>query len=84
MRIVEDFPHSVREMAHVDVPMPDGCRLAARIFVPEGAGPVPAVLEYIPYRKNDLCQPEDTATGRYLAGHGYAYVRLDLRGAGDS
>ena len=23
-------------------------------------------------------------TGRYLAGHGYAYVRLDLRGAGDS
>ena len=35
--------------------MPDGCRLAARIWLPETAEqqPVPAILEYIPYRKND-------------------------------
>jgi len=86
MRIVTDLPHRVREIEHFDVPMPDGCRLGARVWLPEGAeaAPVPAILEYIPYRKNDLCRPEDTATGRYLAGHGYAYVRLDLRGAGDS
>jgi len=86
MRVVSDFPHAVREIEHVDVPMSDGCRLAARIWLPEGAehAPVPAILEYIPYRKNDLCAPEDRMTGRYLAGHGYAYVRLDLRGAGDS
>ncbi|MGF1553401.1 MAG: CocE/NonD family hydrolase [Paracoccaceae bacterium] len=86
MRIVEDFPRAVREIAHVDVPMRDGCRLGARIWMPEEAesAPVPAILEYIPYRKGDLCAPEDRATGRYLAGHGYAYVRLDLRGAGDS
>ena len=86
MKTVETFPHAIREIAHVDIAMPDGCRLGARIWLPEGAedAPVPAVLEYIPYRKNDLCAPEDQATGRYLAGHGYAYVRLDLRGAGDS
>jgi uncharacterized protein len=86
MNIVTDFPHKIREIEHVDVPMPDGCRLGARIWMPEGAedAPVPAILEYIPYRKNDLCAPEDEATGTYLAGHGYAYVRLDLRGAGDS
>ncbi|MHB1928175.1 MAG: CocE/NonD family hydrolase, partial [Acidimicrobiales bacterium] len=35
--------------------MADGCRLAARVWLPEGAErqPVPAVLESIPYRKND-------------------------------
>ncbi|WMS41861.1 CocE/NonD family hydrolase [Acuticoccus sp. MNP-M23] len=86
MRVAEDLPHKVREIKHIDVPMPDGCRLAARIFMPQDAEakPVPAILEYIPYRKNDLCAPEDEETGRYYAGHGYAYVRLDLRGAGDS
>ena len=78
--------HHVRRIPHVDIPMPDGCRLGARLWLPEGAEdtPVPAILEYIPYRKNDLCAPEDEATGTWLAGHGYAYVRLDVRGAGDS
>jgi len=86
MKTVTDFPHAVREIEHVDVPMPDGCRLGARIFMPADAGdsPVPAILEYIPYRKNDLCVAADTMNGTWLAGHGYAYVRLDLRGAGDS
>ena len=85
-KIVDDLPNRVREIKHIDVPMPDGCRLGARIFIPEDAeaNSVPAILEYIPYRKNDLCAPEDESTGRYYAGHGYAYVRLDLRGAGDS
>ncbi len=86
MKIVTNLPRAVREIEHVDVPMPDGCRLGARIWLPEDAetAPVPAILEYIPYRKADLCAPEDHRTGHYLAGHGYAYVRLDLRGAGDS
>jgi uncharacterized protein len=86
MQTVTDFPHTVREIEHVDVPMPDGCRLGARIWLPEDAEmrPVPAILEYIPYRKNDLCVPADRMNGTWLAGHGYAYVRLDLRGAGDS
>ena len=41
---------------HVTVPLPDGTCLAARIWIPDNAylHPVPAVLEYIPYRKNDL------------------------------
>ena len=32
MRVVSEFPHPVREIEHVDVPMSDGCRLAARIL----------------------------------------------------
>ncbi|MFP4239086.1 MAG: CocE/NonD family hydrolase [Rhodosalinus sp.] len=86
MRIVTEFPHKVREILHTTVPMPDGTRLAARIWMPEGAeeAPVPAILEYIPYRKNDHTVLRDATMQPYLAGHGYAVVRFDLRGAGDS
>ena len=37
------------------VPLPDGTRLAAKVWLPEDTerNPVPAVLEYIPYRKRD-------------------------------
>ena len=86
MRRVTTFPHEVEERFHVEVPMPDGCRLAARIWLPKGAeaAPVPAILEYLPYRKNDLTSRRDAPMQPYRAGHGYAVVRLDLRGAGDS
>ena len=44
MRIVSDFPHRVIE-EDVWIGMPDGCRLAARIWRPAGPTPVPALLE---------------------------------------
>lgn len=86
MKTLTDFPNPVQEIEHIEVPMPDGCKLAARIWMPEDAteNPVPAILEYIPYRKNDYTLARDTMTHPYIAGHGYAVVRLDLRGAGDS
>ncbi|WP_372612799.1 CocE/NonD family hydrolase [Aquicoccus sp.] len=86
MQHVNEFPHAVTEIRHVEIPMPDGCRLAARIWMPEGAeaAPVPAILEYLPYRKNDFTTARDASMQPYLAGHGYAVIRLDLRGAGDS
>ena len=86
MKIVDSFPHRVTEIRHMTVEMPDGCLLAARIWMPEGAGnsPVPAILEYLPYRKNDMTTARDASMQPYLAGHGYAVIRLDLRGAGDS
>ena len=46
--------------------------------------PVPAVLEYIPYRKRDGTRSRDETMHPYIAGHGYASVRVDLRGSGDS
>lgn len=86
MKHVDAFPHQIRQIRHTEVPMPDGCLLAARIWMPEGAdtAPVPAILEYLPYRKNDFTTLRDASMQPYLAGHGYAVVRLDLRGAGDS
>ena len=66
--------------------MADGVRVSARIWRPVDAeaDPVPAILEYIPYRKSDATAVRDAAIHPYFAGHGYASVRVDMRGSGDS
>ena len=46
--------------------------------------PVPALLEAIPYRKNDATSVADAGRHGYFAQHGYASVRVDIRGSGDS
>ncbi len=86
MQIVHEFPHAVREIENCWIPLSDGCRLAARIWMPANAetSPVPAILEYIPYRKRDGTRERDEPMHRWFAGHGYAAVRVDLRGSGDS
>ena len=45
---------------------------------------VPAILEYLPYRKDDATAAEDASRHPYFAAHGFAGVRVDLRGTGDS
>ena len=84
--IREDFPHAIVEHEDMGIPMPDGLRLSARVWMPvdAAANPVPAVLEYIPYRKRDGTLPRDEMMHPYVAGHGYACVRVDMRGNGDS
>jgi putative CocE/NonD family hydrolase len=84
MRTVTDFPHPVEDHPHVLIPMPDGTRLAARLWLPKGAGRVPCVLEMIPYRKRDGTVARDALMHPWFAGHGFAALRVDLRGSGDS
>jgi uncharacterized protein len=86
MTIVSSFPRPVRDIENVFIPTSDGRRLAARIWIPDDAqsSPVPAILEYIPYRKGDRMRDRDEAMHRYFAGHGYAAVRIDAAGTGDS
>ncbi|MGP3999436.1 CocE/NonD family hydrolase [Streptomyces sp. 8N706] len=86
MRYVNTLPYAIKEEEHVWIPVSDGTRLAARIWRPTSSEgePVPAVLEYIPYRKRDLSSVRDSMHHPYIAGHGYACVRVDLRGTGDS
>ena len=86
MKIVDTFPHNVTTLENVWIPMSDGVRLAARVWLPEDAKqrPVPAILEYIPYRKRDSMRGRDTQIYPWFAGHGYAGVRVDIRGSGDS
>jgi putative CocE/NonD family hydrolase len=84
--IVTQFPQEVREIEHTAVPLRDGTNLAARIWLPVDAAqnPVPAILEYLPYRKRTGTYERDALTHPYLAGHGYAAVRVDIRGSGES
>jgi putative CocE/NonD family hydrolase len=81
-----DFPRRSRRIDHTWIPLSDGTRLGARIWLPEDAeqDPVPAILEYLPYRKGDAFARRDSHHHPYFAGFGYAGVRVDLRGTGDS
>jgi putative CocE/NonD family hydrolase len=85
-KIVSEFPHKVRVVENDWIPLADGVRLAVRLWLPEDAEqkPVPALLEYLPYRKRDSFRYRDEPAHRYLAGHGYACARVDIRGTGDS
>jgi putative CocE/NonD family hydrolase len=68
------------------IPLADGTRLGARLWIPEGADlhPVPVVFEYLPYRKRDGVRGRDDATALNLAPYGIAFARIDIRGTGDS
>ena len=86
MAVITEFPRKVKEIENTFIPLLDGIQLAARIWLPEDAeqDPVPAILEFLPYRKRDGTSERDALNHPYVAGHGYACVRVDMRGAGDS
>ncbi len=69
------------------IPMKDGVRLAASLFMPSGAKPgeqFPALLEYLPYRKDDGTIERDYPLHTYFAHRGYVTARVDIRGTGAS
>lgn len=77
-------------IADAMVPMRDGVRLATDIYLPEGAGPFPVLLERTPYGKRRSNRADRTAAdptvrtkpeiaGQFVAA-GYAYVLQDGRG----
>ena len=67
----------------VKIEMPDGVELSATLFFPDaGEGPWPALLDALPYRKDDV-----SSGGEYyaaLADGGYVLCWLDVRGTGSS
>ncbi|MHB8505136.1 MAG: CocE/NonD family hydrolase, partial [Acidimicrobiales bacterium] len=68
------------------MPLSDGVNLAGRIWLPGDAAdnPVPAILDFLPYRYGDLMAARDWSQYAYLAARGYACARFDLRGTGNS
>ncbi|HZD79487.1 MAG TPA: CocE/NonD family hydrolase [Actinomycetota bacterium] len=71
------------EREHTFISMGDGVRLHATLYLPQGSGPWPALLEALPYRKDDLTASYRPEYERF-AEHGYAVCRVDLRGTGTS
>ena len=82
----EDTADRVRSIELAWIPMADGRRLAARLWLPRDAEskPVPAILEYIPYRRRDGTRVRDEETHAWIAAQGYACARVDISGSGDS
>ena len=69
------------------IPMKDGVRLSATLYMPDGAKPgerFTALLEYLPYRKDDGTAARDFPTQAYFARRGYVSARVDIRGTGTS
>ena len=72
---------------NVRIPMRDGITLSANLWLPIAQHPdekFPAILEMIPYRKDDWRAPSDHQRGDYFAQRGFAFCRLDIRGTGSS
>jgi uncharacterized protein len=87
LHCVTQFPHRVEVIeSGLWIPVSSGRRLAARLWLPETArdNPVPALLELLPYRKGDLTRVRDETYHAYFGGHGYASIRVDIGGSGDS
>jgi putative CocE/NonD family hydrolase len=79
-------PRAIVETPDMGILLSDGCRLSARVWMPEDAAsdPVPVILEYLPYRKRDGTCARDALTHPWFAKRGYACLRVDMRGNGDS
>jgi putative CocE/NonD family hydrolase len=80
----------VKLARNIRIPMPDGVRLAADLYLPDDgrddiapATPLPVVMDYIPYRKDEV-DPSRAHHYLYLARHGYILARVDIRGTGGS
>ena len=84
MKKITDFPYEIEVLDPVFIEMPDGVRLAAKVWKPKDTEPVPVILEYLPYRRSDGTAERDALTHSYFAGHGYVAIRVDMRGSGDS
>lgn len=81
-----DF-HAVDTHYNLRLPMRDGVQLSANLWRPAGTDgheTYPAILEMIPYRKDDWRYATDHRLGVYFARRGYAFCRLDVRGTGSS
>jgi putative CocE/NonD family hydrolase len=82
--------HEVEVRRDVRIPVRDGLELSANLWLPAqavvagGAARFPAILEMIPYRKDDWRWASDEARGQWLAARGFAFCRLDIRGTGSS
>jgi uncharacterized protein len=69
------------------IPMSDGVKLAVTLYSPGDAKAgekFPAILEYIPYRKDDWQEQWDYELHSYFVLHGYVSARVDIRGTGTS
>jgi uncharacterized protein len=70
----------VEARADVKIPMRDGVKLSANIFLPKAEGTFPVILVRTPYGKGNA----KNGDGLFFAARGYVFVIQDCRGKGAS
>lgn len=78
-----DRSDQVTDQHDIMIPMRDGVRLSADVYLPEGEGPFPVILVRLPYGKEEA-YTYMPAIGRFWAHKGYAFVVQDVRGKFES
>ena len=68
----------------VFIAMRDGVRLAATLYLPSEPEPWPALIEALPYRKDDLTAHYRPEYHRFADEFAYVVCRVDVRGTGSS
>ena len=78
--------YQFRVLENERIPLSDGTELSARVWLPDETftEPVPAILEYLPYRKRGGTEERDQITHEHFVAQGYGCVRVDIRGNGES
>ncbi|TPN40859.1 CocE/NonD family hydrolase [Mesorhizobium sp. B2-3-3] len=79
-----EFPFAVETVDPLWITLADGTRIAATLWRPRTEERVPVVVEMVPYRRRDGTVARDIDIHPWLAGHGIACARIDIRGSGDS
>src|SRR5438874_2462569 len=77
-------PYPIKIVRDLMIPLPDGVRLAANLFIPEQEGRYPAIFQYTPYHKDGRNGLDKEPHHRYFASQGYACLQIDFRGTGNS
>ncbi|MFH1537591.1 MAG: CocE/NonD family hydrolase, partial [bacterium] len=67
------------EVRTVDIPMSDGLKLKADVYLPDGDGPFPVVLNRTPYNRKGV-----SGEAERLNPRGIAFVAVDVRGRFES
>jgi putative CocE/NonD family hydrolase len=79
--------HDVETVWDARIIVRDGVELSANLWLPkasDAAARFPAILEMIPYGKDNWRRNADVTRGTYLARRGFALCRVDVRGTGSS
>jgi len=74
---------AIRILRDVEVPLRDGTRTVAEVWLPDDGQPHPALLVRTPYMK-EFRVPMTTTNPRVATARGYAVVVQDTRGKGGS
>ena len=81
-----DQPKGFTAIREISIPMPDGVKLAADLYLPddfEEGRQYPIIMEYLPYRKDEQ-RASRYGVFHYFVQKGYIVARVDIRGTGRS